>query len=82
MATEKIESVTLTQTERVVVSTDQGKVIVTGMVGPKSYNSISEAYDVDVSSLVDGATLIYSTAASKWQASTNLEKQVVEGGEF
>lgn len=82
MATENIESVTLTQTERVVVSTDQGKVIITGMVGPKSYNSISEAYDVDINDLTDGSTLIYSTTATKWQASRLLNSQIIDAGEF
>ena len=82
MSTENIESVTLTQTERVVVTTDQGRVIVTGQLAPKMSPSINNAYDVDLTSLVDGATLVYSTTSSKWKATNRLDKQIMEGGQY
>lgn len=77
-----LESVAITQTERVVIATDTGKVIVTGMLGPKVAASIGTAYDVDLSNLNDGSTLIYSVIDSKWKASNLFEKQVMEGGQY
>lgn len=82
MSTENIESVALTQTERVVVTTDQGRVIVTGMLGPKANMAISGASDIDLTTLIDGATLIYSNSSQKWRATNLLEKQIMEGGQY
>lgn len=82
MSTENIESVTLTQTERVVVTTDQGRVIVTGMIAPRANISITGASDIDIEDLVDGATLIYSNINQKWRATNLLEKQIMEGGQY
>jgi hypothetical protein len=43
---------------------------------------INKLDDIDVSNLQDGSVLIYSTNSSKWEASTLLEKQTVEGGQY
>lgn len=77
-----IESVSLIQTERVVVQTPTGRVIVTGQLGPKATASITGANDIDLSLLVDGATLVYSEQSEKWHATNLLEKQVMEGGQY
>lgn len=82
MSTENIESVALTQTERVVVTTDQGRVIVTGMIAPRTNIAISGASDIDLSLLDDGSTLIYSSSNQKWRTTNLLDKQIMEGGQY
>jgi len=43
---------------------------------------INKLDDIDVSNLQDGSVLVYSTNSSKWEASTTLDKQAVEGGYY
>lgn len=43
---------------------------------------INKLDDIDVGNLEDGSVLIYSTSSSKWEASTTLDKQSVEGGYY
>jgi hypothetical protein len=45
-------------------------------------NTIENMLDVDLQTLTDGALLIYKNTTSKWTASTMLDKQNMEGGEF
>jgi hypothetical protein len=55
-----------------------------GPAGPpgSSLTLISEAQDVDVSNITDGALLIFSADTGKWEAGTVLEDQFIEGGHF
>jgi len=80
--TESVESVSLKQTERVVVETETGRVIVTGQLGPIATPSITMANDIDITQLVNGATLVYSDSTFKWHATNLLEKQIMEGGQY
>lgn len=82
MSETSIDSVSLKQTERVVVETETGKIIVTGQLGPIATPSITMANDIDISNLVDGATLVYSDLTFKWHATNLLEKQIMEGGQY
>lgn len=79
---ESVESVSLTQTERVVVEQPVQHVIVTGIMAPRNTLALNSAYDVDLSNLNDGSLLIYSTDTLKWQATKLLEKQIMEGGQY
>jgi hypothetical protein len=45
-------------------------------------NTIENMLDVDLQGLTDGALLIYKNTTAKWSASTLLDKQNMEGGEF
>lgn len=45
-------------------------------------SSIENMTDVNLQYLTDGALLIYKNATSKWTASTMLDAQNMEGGEF
>lgn len=45
-------------------------------------NSIENMADVDLTGLTDGALLIYRNNTASWTASTLLDKQFMEGGEF
>lgn len=76
------ESVSLTQTERVVERQEEGTVVVTGVLAPLSSSTISGAGDIDLTGLTDGATLVYQQNISKWLATNLLEKQVMNGGFF
>jgi len=50
------------------------------VLGPDS--RLDTIGDVDTSTLVNGSLLIYKTGTSKWTASTLLDAQNMEGGEF
>lgn len=76
------ESVSLTQVERVIERTQDSTVIVTGVLAPASASTISGSGDVDLTQLVDGATLVYSTPTNKWAATALLDKQVIESGQY
>ncbi len=54
------------------------------LVSPSSIppNSIENMADVDLTGLIDGALLIYKNNTARWTASTLLDKQSMEGGEF
>lgn len=45
-------------------------------------NTIENMLDVDLQQLTDGSLLIYKNTTAKWTASTLLDKQNMEGGEF
>lgn len=79
--TTQVEKVTLVSTERVVVETPSTSHVITGGLLPLS-NSISASTDVDLSNLSDGSVLVYQQNTGRWQATTLLEKQTVNGGFF
>lgn len=71
---------------RVTVKQKNKKEVVTvGIQGPSGATgnvAIGNATDVELSEMRDGSVLVYSTENSKWTATTKLEKQVLEGGQF
>jgi hypothetical protein len=78
-----MEQVTVSQTETIVVDTDNSVTIVTGLMGPPgSVVSLAQVPDIDISNLQNGSLLVYSAAASKWQATTTLDNQTLEAGQF
>lgn len=50
------------------------------VLGPDS--TLSSIGNVDATNPVNGSLLIYKTGTSKWTASTLLDAQNMEGGEF
>jgi hypothetical protein len=44
--------------------------------------SVPGLTDVDLTTLSDGALLVYNTASSTWKSTTILEKQSVECGQY
>jgi hypothetical protein len=44
--------------------------------------NMAQIGDVDVSNQVDGSVLVYKMNTHKWTATTHLDAQDVEGGEF
>jgi hypothetical protein len=78
-----MEQVTISQTETVVVDSDTSVTVVTGLMGPPgTVVTLAQVPDVDTSNLRNGSLLVYSTAASKWQATTTLDNQTLEAGQF
>lgn len=49
---------------------------------PISLETLNNVGDVDMTTKTNGSTLIYNSTTSKWTASTLLENQTMEGGEF
>jgi hypothetical protein len=62
----------------------QGPQGVPGPVGPSGTAQLilSQALDVDVSGITNGALLVFSDATQKWEAGTMLEDQYIEGGQY
>jgi hypothetical protein len=53
-----------------------------GPPGPAGIQNISDAFDVDSSNKVEGSVLVYSTQNQKWVATTQLENQTIESGQY
>jgi hypothetical protein len=47
-----------------------------------SPNSIEAMLDVDLQQLTNGSVLVYKNNTTKWTATTTLDAQNMEGGEF
>ena len=56
----------------------------TNLAAPAVVESISNIADVDITTngKVNGSILVYKTNTNKWTASTTLDAQNMEGGEF
>lgn len=75
----------------VVESQDNSYVVVTGLLGTPGRDGtngldgiqrLSQASDVDLTNLSDGSLLIYKADSLSWKATTKLEGQVLEAGQF
>jgi hypothetical protein len=51
---------------------------------PAVVESLSDVADVDITTngKIEGSVLVYRTGTNKWTASTTLDAQNMEGGEF
>ena len=56
----------------------------TNLAAPAVVESMSNIADVDITTYgkLNGSILIYKTTTNKWTASTTLDAQNMEGGEF
>jgi hypothetical protein len=61
---------------------EQGEKGDPGPAGANGLAILSEATDVDVTNITNGALLIFSEDTGKWTAGTMLEDQFIEGGHF
>lgn len=64
-----------TQVKKVIVGTPVRRV-------NQARGYLNQLNDVDVTNLKNGSLLIYSNVSSKWEASTLLEEQEINGGSF
>jgi hypothetical protein len=71
--------------QTVVVEDSKAQTVVTGIMGPRGPRgsaTFGEMEDVDLTQLGAGALLIYNTQTQKWTATTLLDQQTVESGQF
>jgi hypothetical protein len=62
---------------------DNPTVTVVGIQGPSGASTtIGTIADVDSVNPADGSVLVYKTTTNKWTATTLLQAQTVEAGEF
>jgi hypothetical protein len=61
---------------------DSSGVSVTAAQTSIAPNTIENMLDVDLQRLTDGAVLVYKNNTTKWTATTTLDAQNMEGGEF
>jgi hypothetical protein len=66
-------------TATIITVGEQGPV---GPAGSSGIENISDALDVDSTNKVEGSILVYSTQNQKWVATTLLENQSVESGQY
>lgn len=71
-------------TTRVTVGGVRETKTAVGIQGPPgvSQNSLGDLSDIDITSLPDGAVLVWSQTAQKWVANTTLSNVNVDGGSF
>lgn len=64
-----------TKVKRVIVGKPVRRVIEAG-------NSINAITGVDTTGAVDGSVLVYNISVNEWQATTTLDKQEFNGGQY
>ena len=65
----------------VIIGREERQVIVSGMIGPTS-TTLKGLSDVDISNISAGSLLVYNAATDKWTATTLLNQQIVDAGQF
>jgi hypothetical protein len=82
--TDTVAIVTPDQALSVAVSEGVLTLSSTNLAAPAVVESISNIADVDVTTngKINGSILVYKTNTNKWTASTTLDAQNMEGGEF
>lgn len=76
------ETVVTYKDNTVVAQSTVRQTIVTGMMGPPGAATFGELRDIDLAQLGAGSMLVYNTTTNKWTATTLLEQQTVECGQF
>jgi hypothetical protein len=80
--TEVNNAVIIERKEPVVVSSQsQTKIVVGGMIGPH-VTTLRGLSDMDLTDLTGGSLLVYNAGTEKWTATTMLDQQVVDAGQF
>jgi ABC-type branched-subunit amino acid transport system ATPase component len=72
-------------TTTIIESCDIVTVITEGEQGPQGAAGttlLNLLTDVDSTNKTDGSVLVYSTAVQKWVATTQLENQIIESGQY
>mgnify|MGYP003704377277 CR=1 FL=1 len=82
--TDTVAVVTPEQALSVAVSEGVITLSQSNLANPSVVESISNIADVDITTngKVNGSILVYKTITNKWTASTTLDAQNMEGGEF
>jgi hypothetical protein len=82
--TDTIAIVTPDQALSVAVSEGVVTLASSNVANPAVVESLSNIADVDMTTngKINGSILVYKTTTNKWTASTTLDAQNMEGGEF
>ena len=82
IVTEVNNTVVIVRKEPAVVSSQsQTKIVVGGMIGPH-VTTLKGLSDLDITNLTGGSLLVYNAGTEKWTATTELNQQVVDSGQF
>jgi hypothetical protein len=82
IVTEVNNTVVIERKDPVVVSSQsQTKIVVGGMIGPH-VTTLKGLSDLDITNLTGGSLLVYNAGTEKWTATTELNQQVVDSGQF
>jgi len=82
IVTEVNNTVVIERKEPAVVSSQsQTKIVVGGMIGPH-VTTLKGLSDLDITNLTGGSLLVYNAGTEKWTATTELNQQVVDSGQF
>lgn len=77
-----LEQVVVSEEQVLVIQSDSPQVVLTGLMGPPGFTSITNANDVDKLQLTDGAVLVYKSQTATWKATNILDNQIIEAGQF
>lgn len=60
------------------------QVVSVGIQGPSGSTAfkLNEALDIDISDIRNGSVLVYKQESQKWTATSTLEAQGLEGGQY
>ena len=74
----------VTQDDALSVAVSEGVLTLSSstLSNPAVVESLSDVADVDTTTKINGSVLVYRTTTNKWTASTTLDAQNLEGGEF
>ena len=82
IVTEVNNTVIIERKEPAVVSSQsQTKIVVGGMIGPH-ITTLTGLSDLDITNLTGGSLLVYNAGNQKWTATTQLNQQVFDSGQF
>jgi len=77
------ETVVVASTGSALVRDTEITYVVTGIVGPPGPGgAIVDSADINLDNLTDGATLVYNASTSKFDTTTTLDRQIINGGFF
>lgn len=87
VVTENINTVVVedSKPQNVIVDNSNPQVIVTGLLGPqgpRGTSAIMQLDDVDLTQLSNGAILVYNDQTQKFAATTLLDQQIFESGQY
>lgn len=80
--TDTIAIVTPDEALSVAVSEGVLTLASSSVANPAVVESISNIADVDTTNTINGSVLVFKTITNKWTATTTLDAQNMEGGEF
>lgn len=72
----------VTEGSTVTVEAGTPTVVLAGQMGPPGVTTLSNMTDVDTSNLQEGSILVYLQNLQRWTATTLLNQQTLEGGQF